>query len=104
MSGQAFAQKKKDVNKETKSRIIVNITDDLTNTPNINELLPKEYAKAAVYKKQGFLEHLFIKADKTGTVLVFKNVDLAKAKELVSGYPMFQYFTKIDYAEVDKQH
>lgn len=99
-----YSQKAKNPTTKTMNRIIVNIKDDLVNTPNIEELLPKEFAKAAEYKKQGFLEHLFIKDDKSGAVLVFKNVDLAKAKELVSGYPMFKYFKAIEYIEVEKQH
>lgn len=84
------------------NRVIVNITDDLTNIPNIEELLPKEYAKATEYKEQGFLEHLFVKDDKSGAVLVFSHVDLDKAKELVSQFPMFEHFEKVEYISVEK--
>lgn len=85
-------------------RIIVNITDDLTQIPNLDELLPKEFAAATKLQEQGILEHLFLKDDKTGAVLVFKDVDEAKAKELVSQFPMFQHFQQVEYIVVDKQY
>ncbi len=85
------------------SRIIVNITDDLDKVPNLDELLPKEFAAAGKLKELGILEHLFVKNDKTGAVLVLKDVDLAKAKELVAAFPMFKYFDKVEYIIAEKQ-
>ena len=66
------------------SRIIVNVIDNLDKVPNLDQLLPQEFAVAGKLKEQGILEHLFIKNDRTGAVLVLKDVDLAKAKELVA--------------------
>ncbi len=83
-------------------KIIVNITDDLTKVPNLEALLPQEFARATKLQEQGVLENLFVKEDKTGAILVLKDVDEAKAKEIIAGFPMFQYFDKIEYFIVEK--
>jgi muconolactone delta-isomerase len=84
------------------SRIIVNITDDLDQIPDLETLLPKEVAHAGQLKEQGILEHLFIKEDRTGAVLVMKDIDVAKAKDLVAAFPMFKYFDQVDYTVAEK--
>lgn len=84
--------------------IIVNITTNLNSIPNLEELLPKEFETGNKMKEQGFLEHLFVKDDNTGAVLVFKGVDLQKTKELVATFPLFEYFDNIEYVNVDKQY
>ena len=40
-------------------KIIVNITDDLTKVPNLEALLPQEFARATKLQEQGVLENLF---------------------------------------------
>ncbi len=85
------------------SRIIVNVIDNLDKVPNLDQLLPQEFAVAGKLKEQGILEHLFIKNDRTGAVLVLKDVDLAKAKELVATFPLSQYFDKVEYIISEKQ-
>lgn len=85
------------------SRIIVNVIDDLDKIPNLDQLLPQEYAVASKLKEQGILEHLFVKNDRTGAVLVLKDVDLAKAKELVATFPLSKHFDKVEYIIADKQ-
>ena len=84
-------------------RIIVNITDNLDNIPNLEELLPQEYAVAGQLKEDGILEHLFVKEDKTGAVLIMKEVDEEKAREIVKTFPLSNYFDKVEYINVDKQ-
>lgn len=85
------------------SRIIINITDDLDQIPNVEELLHQEIAASAKLKEEGIMEHLFVKNDRTGAVLVFDNIDLAKAKELVAGLPMAKHFDEVEYIVADKQ-
>lgn len=79
------------------SRIIINITDNLDKIPDLETLLPREVAHAGQLKEQGILEHLLIKDDRTGAVLVMKDIDVTKAKELVAAFPMFRYFERVDY-------
>lgn len=83
-------------------RVIVNIINDLNKISNLEELLPKEFEVVGTLREQGVLESLYIKDDRTGAVLVMKDVDVAKAKELVSTFPLFQYFDEVVYITVDK--
>ena len=85
------------------SRIIVNITNDLDKIPNLEELLPQEFAAVAKLKEEGVLEHLFIKNDRRGAILVFTEADLATVKEKVASFPLFQYFDTVEYIVVEKQ-
>jgi muconolactone delta-isomerase len=85
------------------SRIIVDITVDLEKIPNLEELLPQEFAVGGKLKEAGLLEHLFVKVDKTGAVLVMDNVDIDKAKEQVAKFPLFKYFDNVEYIVADKQ-
>lgn len=54
--------------------IIVNTV--LGKVENIQDILPKEFAKVAELKEQGVLEHLFVKEGAAGAVLVYKNLSL----------------------------
>lgn len=84
-------------------RVIVNITDDLTNVPNLEELTHQEHALAGKWKQEGILENLLIKEANNGAVLIMKNVDEAKAKTLIESFPLFPYFEKVDYILVDQK-
>lgn len=84
------------------NKIIVNITDNLEAIPNLDALLPKEYEAAGKLKEQGILENLFVKEDRTGAILVMKDIDLEKAKEIVAAFPLYQYFDKVEYFIVEK--
>lgn len=82
-------------------RVIVNITVDLNSIPNLQELLPKEQAIVAEWKNAGIQEHLFLNGDK-GAILVFKNINIEKAKELIPLLPLAQYAEKVEYLNVTK--
>ncbi len=84
-------------------RVILNVTCDFDNVPNVETLLPQELAKGEELKKQGILEHLFMKDDRMGGILVFKNVDVEGAKEIAKTFPMLEFF-EIEYISVDKQY
>ena len=83
-------------------RIIINITSNLTNVPNLDEMVTKEFARGKELAEQGIEEDIFTKDDFSGAILIFKGVDLEKAKELVATFPLFPYFTNVDYKEVTK--
>lgn len=84
-------------------RVHVNITSNLENVPNLQELFQKEFAVATQWKEQGILEHLFIKDAAKGAVLVFIGIDDAKANELIPTLPLYKYFEKVEYSILDKQ-
>lgn len=82
-------------------KVILNIKCDFDKVPNIEELMPKEFAKGEELKQQGILEHLFVNEGRTGAVLVFNNVDVEEAKKLATTFPLFDYFN-IEYISVEK--
>ena len=55
------------------------------------------------WKEEGILENLFISVSKKVAVLIFKNIDESKTKELIEILPYFPYVQKIDYHILDKQ-
>jgi len=84
-------------------QVHVNIINYLDKIANLNEILPNELAVVGKWKEQGILEHLFIKGDRTGAVLIFKNVNESKVKELLPTLPLHKFFDKVEYSVVDKQ-
>ncbi|MGN6640968.1 MAG: hypothetical protein ACTHJ8_18805 [Mucilaginibacter sp.] len=84
-------------------RVIVNITIDLNKVPNLQELLPKEQAVVAKWKEEGIQEHLFLNGDQ-GAILVFKDITVDKAKELIPLLPLVQYADKVEYQSVQKYY
>ena len=83
-------------------RIHINITSNLTNVPNLDEMVAKEFARGKELADQGIEENIFTKDDFTGAILIFKGVDIEKAKELVATFPLSPYFTNVDYQEITK--
>ena len=55
------------------------------------------------WKEEGILENLFISVSKKDAVLIFKNIDESKTKELIEILPYFPYMQKIEYHILDKQ-
>lgn len=82
-------------------KILIDITDPFDTIPNVEELLPKEYAFADKLKAAGTLIHLFVKADKSGAMLLFNAEDIDNAKEILKGYPMYPYYQKVEYSYVE---
>ncbi|SFB75927.1 Muconolactone delta-isomerase [Flexibacter flexilis DSM 6793] len=84
-------------------RIILNIRCELDKVPNIDVLLPQEFARGEELKQEGIMEHLFVTEGRMGAVLVFKDVDEAKAKEIAATFPLFKYFDT-QYITVEKYY
>jgi len=55
------------------------------------------------WKEEGILENFFISVSKKDAVLIFKNIDESKTKELIEILPYFPYMQKIVYHILDKQ-
>jgi muconolactone delta-isomerase len=70
---------------------------------NLEEILPKEFAKVGEWKESGILAHLFVKEAASGAVLIFNGTDVEKVRQLISELPLFSHFEKIDYILLDKQ-
>ncbi|MDI9873045.1 MULTISPECIES: hypothetical protein [Bacteroidota] len=87
-------------------RIIVSIAlsdsgiDTIKSTP---ELPKKEMEYVNLWKTEGILESFYISVTKKEAVLIFKDIDEAKCKEMIEILPYFPYMSKIEYLGVDKQ-
>mgnify|MGYP003581679238 FL=1 len=55
------------------------------------------------WKEEGILENFFISVSKKDAVLIFKNIDESKTRELIEILPYFPYMQKIEYHILDKQ-
>ena len=67
------------------------------------ELPKKESEFVQRWKEEGLLESFFISVSKESAVLVFKNMDESRTKELIGTLPYFPYMAKIEYHSLNKQ-
>lgn len=84
--------------------VLITLADDGIEQIKANPELPKkEMEFVARYKEEGILESFFIATSKKDAVLIFKDVDEQKAKELIEILPYFPHMSKINYHILDKQ-
>jgi muconolactone delta-isomerase len=80
------------------------LTIDTDNLPdNFQEILKHEQEVVAQWKKEGILEHLFLRQAKNGAVLIFKDIDEEKAKELMATLPLYKLKKSVEYLNLIKQ-
>jgi hypothetical protein len=86
------------------NNILVVFTIDTDKLPsNFQEIIKHEQEVLAKWKSEGFVEHLFLRQTKNGAVIVFKDIDEAKAKELMLTLPLYQFVKSVEYLPVMKQ-
>jgi muconolactone D-isomerase len=86
------------------NRVQVILTLDMENLPsNFPEILKQEQEVVASWKLQGFLEHLFLRQTKNGAVLIFKDIDEVRVKELMETLPFFKIKKSVEYFNLIKQ-
>ncbi len=86
------------------NRIQVILTIDTDNLPdNFPEILKHEQEVVAMWKEEGNLEHLFLRQGRNGAVLIFKDVDEEKAKDLMQKLPFYKLKKSIEYFGLIKQ-
>ena len=83
-------------------RIIVDIVNYLDTLPNYQELMPQEFAISTSWIQEGVLEHRFIKENKTGAILIFKDIDMPEVKRMITSLPMYHNFDKVEYTRVNE--
>ena len=72
------------------NRVLVILTIDTENLPaNFPEILQQERIVVAQWKKEGFLEQLFLRPAKNGAVLLFKDITEDKAMQLMTTLPFY---------------
>ncbi|MEN9415448.1 MAG: hypothetical protein RLZ62_1752 [Bacteroidota bacterium] len=85
-------------------RIEVILTIDTDNLPeNFQEILKHEQEVVAQWKEAGILDHLFLRQNRNGAVLIFKDVDEERVKELMEELPFYKLRKSIEYLVLIKQ-
>lgn len=85
------------------NRIQAVLTLDMENIPsNFQEIIQHEKEVVAKWKEEGILEHLFLRQG-NGAVLIFKDVDEIKAKELMETLPLYKLKKSVEYLNLIKQ-
>ena len=80
------------------------LTLDMENLPdNFQEILKHEQEVVAKWKAEGILEHLFLRQTRNGAVLIFKDIDEDKVKELMTTLPLYKLKKSIEYLNLIKQ-
>lgn len=70
---------------------------------NFQEVIKHEREVVDRWKAEGILDNLFLRQTRNGAVLIFKDMEENKAKELVSTLPLFPYIKTIEYLGLIKQ-
>ena len=86
------------------NKILAILTLDMENLPsNFSEILKQEQDVVAKWKAEGILEHLFLRETKNGAILIFKDIDETKAKELMEILPFYQLKKSVEYLSLMQQ-
>ena len=86
------------------NRIQAILTLDMENLPsNFPEILKHEQEIVANWKEQEILEHLYLRQAKNGAVLVFKNMDEERVKELMETLPFYKLKKSVEYFNLIQQ-
>jgi muconolactone D-isomerase len=76
-------------------------TDNLPD--NFQEIIKHEQEVISAWKADGLIEHLFLRPTRNGAVIVFKDVDEARAKELMESLPLYEFVQSVEYFPLMKQ-
>lgn len=86
------------------NRIQAILTIDTDNLPeNFAEIVKHEQEVVALWKAQGILEHLFLRQGRNGAVLIFKDVDEEKVRELMQTLPLYELKKSVEYFNLIQQ-
>ncbi len=86
------------------SHIQAILTIDTDNLPsNFQEIIKHEQEVVAKWKAEGILEHLFLRQGRNGAILIFNDIDEAKARELMETLPLYKLKKRVEYYELIKQ-
>jgi hypothetical protein len=80
------------------------LTIDTENLPdNFSEIIKHEQEVVAKWKADEILEHLFLRQGRNGAVLIFKDIDEPKARELMETLPLYKLKKSVEYFSLIKQ-
>jgi muconolactone D-isomerase len=91
--------------KTVEYNIQVILTLDMDNIPsNFQEIIKHEQEIVAKWKAEGILEHLFLRKERNGAILIFKNqIDEEQAKGLMLTLPLYELKKNVEYFTLIKQ-
>lgn len=85
------------------SRIAVLIAMHFDNSKgNFEELRQKEMGHIKSWKEGGILDSFFIKSDKDGAMIIFKDVQMDEVVKKVVALPFFPYMEEVKYLSFDR--
>ncbi|MCO5260709.1 MAG: hypothetical protein M9916_11240 [Crocinitomicaceae bacterium] len=84
--------------------VIITLSDSGIETLKATPELPKkEIEFVNQWKAEAKLENFYISVSKKDAILVFKDIDEAKCKEMIEILPYFPYMENIEYHYLNKQ-
>ena len=84
--------------------VLITLSDSGIEIIKSNPELPKkEMEFVNQWKEENILESFFISVTKKDAVLIFKDTNEARCKELIEILPYFPYMKKIEYHHLNKQ-
>ena len=84
-------------------RITVLITMHFDNSnDNFEELRQKEMSHIKNWRDEDILENFYIKSEKDGAKLIFKNIDIEQVVKYIEHLPLFPFMEKVEYLNFDK--
>ena len=84
--------------------VLITLSDSGIETIKSDPELPKkEMEFVNKWKEENTLESFFISVSRKDAVLIFRDIDEAKTKELIEILPYFPYMSKIEYHNLNKQ-
>lgn len=86
------------------NRVQAILTLDMENIPaNFPEIIKHEQEVVANWKEVGILESLYLRKEKNGAILIFKDLEEEKVKELMTTLPLYKLKKSIEYLNLIKQ-
>ena len=80
------------------------LTLDMENLPaNFQEILQQEQAIVAEWKANGIINHLYLREERNGAVLLFNDLSEDEVKALIEALPFFAISKKIEYLKLIQQ-
>lgn len=85
-------------------RIQAILTLDMDNIPpNFPDIIKHEQEVVAKWKEEGILDNLFLRKEKNGAVLIFKNINEDEVREKMTTLPLYPLKKSIEYFNLMKQ-
>jgi hypothetical protein len=80
------------------------LTLDMENLPaNFQDIIKHEQEVVAQWKAEGILEHLFLRKERNGAILIFKNLSEDQVIERMQSLPLYPLRESVEYFSLMKQ-